>query len=60
LYNAAQAIDFRRPSKTSPFLERFLAEYRKKVAFVESDVLMYEGINDTIEFLNTTHIRRLP
>ncbi|HKJ79511.1 MAG TPA: histidine ammonia-lyase [Prolixibacteraceae bacterium] len=54
LYNAAQAMDFRRPDKTSPFLEKFLSEYRKKVAFVEYDVLMYEGINKTIEFLNNT------
>jgi len=59
LYNAAQAIEFRRPFKTSPFLEKFLNEYRKKVAFVERDVLMYEGINKTIEFLNQTSIRRL-
>jgi len=60
LYNAAQAMDFRRPLKTSPFLENFLKEYREKVAFVEHDVLMYEGINKTIEFLNETEIRRLP
>ena len=60
LYNAAQAIDFRRPLKTSPFLEKFLNEYRKKVAFVERDVLMYEGINNTVDFLNDTRIRRLP
>ena len=59
LYNAAQALDFRRPVKTSPFLEKFMKEYRNKVAFVERDVLMYEGINKTIEFLNETEIRRL-
>ncbi len=60
LYNAAQAMEFRRPLKTSPFLEKFIKEYRKKVAFVERDVVMYEGINKTIEFLNETEIRRLP
>lgn len=59
LYNAAQAMDFRRPVKTSSFLENFLAEYRKKVAFVQFDVLMYEGINKTIQFLNETEFRRL-
>ena len=31
LMNAAQGIDFRRPAKTSPVLERFLHEYRKEV-----------------------------
>lgn len=60
LYNAAQAMDFRRPAKTSPFLGKFIKEYRKKVNFVERDVLMYKGINKTVEFLNETEIRRLP
>lgn len=59
LYNAAQAMDFRRPLKTSSFLEGFLTEYRKTVAFVQFDVLMYEGINKTIQFLNETEFRRL-
>lgn len=59
LYNAAQAMDFRKPVQTSPFLEKFKNEYRKKVAFVNHDVLMYEGINQTIEFLNHTTFKRL-
>lgn len=59
LYNAAQAMDFRRPLKTSPFLEKFMAEYRKKVGFVQFDVLMYKEINKTIEFLNKTETKRL-
>ena len=59
LYNAAQAMDFRRPLKTSEFQEAFLFEYRKKVAFVQFDVLMYEGINKTIQFLNETSFKRL-
>jgi histidine ammonia-lyase len=59
LYNAAQAMEFRRPLKTSPFLEGFIKEYRKQVKFVKHDVLMYEGINKTIDFLNQTNFRRL-
>ena len=59
LYNAAQAMDFRRPMKTSPLLEKFIEEYREKVAFVERDVLMYEGINKTIDFLNETNFTKL-
>ncbi|MGD9929467.1 MAG: histidine ammonia-lyase [Mangrovibacterium sp.] len=51
LYNAAQALDFRRPLKTSPYLEEFVARYRERVPFVEQDRLMYEGINETIRFL---------
>ena len=59
LYNAAQAMDFRRPVKTSPFLEKFISAYREKVGFVQRDELMYEGINKTIRFLNETKIKRL-
>jgi len=59
LYNAAQAMDFRRPVKTSPFLENFLKDYRKTVSFVEEDTLMYVGINKTVDFLNHTKTKRL-
>lgn len=59
LYNAAQAMDFRRPLKTSPFLEGIMKDYRKTVGFVEEDTLMYEGINKTVDFLNHTKTKRL-
>lgn len=52
LMNAAQGIDFRRPAKTSPVLENFLKEYRKEVAFVNDDIVMYKEIHKTVAFLN--------
>lgn len=52
LFNAAQALDLRRPLKSSLYVEAFLEEYRKEVAFVEKDTLMYEGINKTTGFLD--------
>ena len=51
LYNAAQAMEFRRPAKTSPYLESFLADYRMEVSFVDKDTLMYVDINKTIAFM---------
>jgi histidine ammonia-lyase len=51
LYNAAQALEFRRPAKSSAYLENFLSDYRKVVPFVDKDTLMYIGINKTVEFL---------
>ncbi|HOP04043.1 MAG TPA: histidine ammonia-lyase [Tenuifilaceae bacterium] len=51
LFNAAQAIEFRRPAKTSPYLEELLASYRKEVPFIEVDVVMYKEIEKTISFL---------
>jgi histidine ammonia-lyase len=51
LFNAAQALDFRRPYKTSGFLEGFVARYREKVAFVEDDKIMHDEIEKSIQFL---------
>ncbi|HDJ34148.1 MAG TPA: histidine ammonia-lyase [Bacteroidetes bacterium] len=51
LYNAAQALDFRRPLKTSPWLENFVSEYRRQVHFVENDKTMYQDIFRSVEFL---------
>ncbi|TNE53063.1 MAG: histidine ammonia-lyase [Bacteroidetes bacterium] len=41
LLNAAQAIEFRRPAKSSPKLEKLLADYRKYVSFVQDDCYMH-------------------
>ena len=50
LYNAAQAMEFRRPARTSPFMEQFLADYRKYVAFVDDDKVMYHDIEASVKF----------
>src|SRR5204863_9183825 len=44
LMNAAQALEFRKPLKTSPVLEKLVADYRKQVAFIEEDKVMYVEI----------------
>ncbi|MBE6304915.1 MAG: histidine ammonia-lyase [Bacteroidales bacterium] len=51
LFNAAQALDLRRPAKTSPELEQWHAEYRLTVPFIETDMVMSPLIEQTIEFL---------
>ncbi len=51
LFNAAQAIEFRKPMQTSPYLQNFLSKYRKVVAFIEDDKVMYREIDKTIRFL---------
>ena len=51
LYNAAQALEFRHPVRTSPFLERFMEEYRKQVSFVKDDKVMYRDIALSVKFL---------
>ncbi len=51
LLNAAQAVELRRPCKTSPYLENFIAEFRKTVPFNKEDRVMYKDINAATEFL---------
>jgi len=53
LFNATQALAFRTPLKTSPFLEKFIAEYRKEVPFVEEDRLLAKDIKASISFLQS-------
>ena len=56
LFNAAQALEFRRPSKSSPFLEKFLAGYRTKVSFIDEDQIMYKDIQASIEYLQDVEL----
>ena len=51
LFNAAQALEFRRPQKSSPFIEKLFDEYRKVVPFIVNDEVMYPHIQHSIEFL---------
>ncbi len=52
LMNAAQALQFRRPLNTSAVLEKLFVEYRKRVPFVENDVIMYPLITQSILFIS--------
>lgn len=52
LMNAAQAIDFRRPLKSSPYIEKVMKEFRAEVPFVEDDVVMEDYIKKTMAFLD--------
>lgn len=51
LFNAAQALEFRRPAHTSPELERMVADFRKRVPFIDNDTVMYPHIEASVEFL---------
>lgn len=51
LFNAAQALEFRRPLKSSPIVEHIFEEYRKVVPFIVNDEVMYPHIQNSIDFL---------
>lgn len=57
LLNAAQAIDFRRPLKSSPYIEEVMNAYREVVPFVEEDVVMADYIAKTMTFLEEFEIK---
>ncbi|MEN6618224.1 MAG: histidine ammonia-lyase [Rikenellaceae bacterium] len=56
LMNAAQALEFRRPGKSSPVLEQFVAEFRKYVPFIAEDEIMYTNMNNAVKFLREVHM----
>lgn len=51
LFNAAQALEFRRPARSSEKLEQLVADYRKVVPFVDDDQVMYPHIAKSVEFV---------
>ncbi|MDY6122333.1 MAG: histidine ammonia-lyase [Porphyromonas sp.] len=53
LLNAAQAFEFRRPTKTSPKLEAMLKALRTDVPKVEDDVVMYRQIQEATAFIKS-------
>ena len=57
LLNAAQAIEFRRPRKTSELLENLLSDFRKTIPFMEEDTVLYPMIEKSISFIQKLEIR---
>ena len=51
LFNAAQALEFRRPARSSAALETVFADYRKSVPFVVTDTYMHPLIEKSVEFI---------
>lgn len=53
LFNASQALEFRRPAKSSPVLEKLVADFRKTVPFIEVDRIMYTEMAKSLAFVRT-------
>ncbi len=51
LFNSAQALDFRRPAKSSPVIEAWHADFRRHVPFIENDCVMYPHIAAAVDFI---------
>ena len=51
LLTAVQAIDFKRPLKTSPQLEEIITAFRKEVSFNKADRILHNDMIKAVEFL---------
>ena len=51
LFNAAQALEFRRPLRSSWAIEKIFAGYRKVVPFIDDDTYMHPLIEKSVEFI---------
>lgn len=53
LMNAAQALEFRRPLRSSACNEQLFEAYRRVVPFIDNDEVMYPHIESSVQFLRT-------
>ena len=56
LLAAAQALDFRRPAKSSVILEKLFTDFRKKVSFNEVDRVLHDDMMLAIRFIQNYSI----
>ncbi|MBV2196767.1 MAG: histidine ammonia-lyase [Flavobacterium sp.] len=56
LLNGSQALEFRRPLKSSQFIESFIKSYREEVSFVSEDRILHYDIEKSVSFLNSFQI----
>jgi histidine ammonia-lyase len=51
LLTAVQAIDFRRPLKTSEQLEKIIVSFREEIPFNETDRILHDDMMKSVAFL---------
>nr|WP_321223157.1 histidine ammonia-lyase [uncultured Psychroserpens sp.] len=56
LLNASQALYFRKPLNSSPFINSFLESYRSEVQFVAEDKVFYKLMKQTQHFIGEFYI----
>ncbi len=57
LFNAAQALDLRRPARSSGTLEALHAEFRERVSFIENDVVMHDAMEAARDHLRAMSVK---
>ncbi len=59
LMNASQAMEYRRPLKSSDFIEMFLKSYREEVPLIKNDRIFHYDIEKSVAFLSSFMIEGL-
>jgi histidine ammonia-lyase len=50
--NAKQGLAFRKPNKSSVYIENLLTAYRNQVSFMQHDRIVHDDIMKSIAFMN--------
>lgn len=53
---AMQALEFRQPAKSSPFIEKIKHDYRQIVPKLSEDRILYDDIQVTVDFMRTIEL----
>ena len=56
LLNASQALYFRKPLKSSAFLENFLSAYRSEVPMINKDEVLHDVMVKSVQFIQTLEV----
>lgn len=59
LLNAAQALELRRPLKTSPALENIITAFRTKVSFNNADRILHHDMLHAVDFIKTYNLEMI-
>jgi histidine ammonia-lyase len=51
LLTGGQALEFRRPATSSPFIEEMMRDFRKRVPFLKADTILHEQMEKSLLFL---------
>jgi histidine ammonia-lyase len=56
LLSAVQAMEYRRPMKSSPVLEEVIAAFRGKISFNEADRFLHDDMIQAVEFMRNFNL----
>jgi len=59
LFTAIQALEFRKPLRSSAFIEDLVKAFREVIPFINDDKVMYTEIEKSIHFIRTYNWKQL-